>query len=123
MIDKAIEFLVGKTFFVATIKDGMPTMRPFGAVMKFENKLYFSTSNSKDVYKQIMACPNVCISACGENRNWLRIHGKACIDNRIIAKQAMLDSNPVLLTRKRFASANDPTMVVFYLDEIQVEFN
>ena len=120
---KELDFLRNRTFYLATVDDGKPKIRPFGAVMEFENKLYFVTSNKKEVFKQIMKNPNVCVCACGENREWVRIEGVAKRDNRIIAKQKMLDDNPVLLQRKRYTSANDETMEIFYLDEMRVEFN
>lgn len=120
---KAVEFLRGKTFYVATIKDGKPIMRPFGAVAEFEGKLYISTANTKEVYKQIIANPHICISACGADREWVRISGEAKLDERTAAKQAMLDSNPILTERKRFTGTDDPTMAVFYINNMEVEFS
>lgn len=119
----AIEFLKNKTFYLSTIYEGKPVIRPFGAVMEFENKIYFVTSNTKEVYKQIIANPNISICACGENREWIRIGGIAKQDNRKIAKQKMLDENPILIERKRYASANDSTMALFFIEEMQVEFH
>jgi len=122
-MNNLMNFIKGKTLFVSTLKDGKPTIRPFGAVMMFENKLYLNTTNQKDVYKQIIENPNICVCAVGENRQWVRIHGIAKIDDRIIAKQQMLNENPVLLERKRFSSANDPSMIIFYLENMKVEFH
>jgi len=122
-MNKAVEFLRNKTFYLATIRGGAPVMRPFGAVMGFENKLYFVTSKNKQVYKQIIENPNVCICACGENRQWVRINGVARADERKSAKQKMLDTNPVLIERKRFTNADDKTLVVFCVDDCTVEFN
>ena len=120
---KELNFIKDKTFYLATVKNDIPMIRPFGAAMEFENKLYFVTSNQKEVYKQIIQNPNVCICACGADRQWIRINGTAKQDNRIIAKQKMLDDNPVLLARKRYTGANDKTMVVFYLDGVTSEFH
>ena len=121
---EALRFLKEqKTFYLATVEDGKPVLRPFGAVMGFENKLYIVTSNTKSVYAQIMKNPSIAICACDENRKWVRITGIAKRDDRIIAKQKMLDDNPVLIQRKRYTSAEDPTMAIFYIDDIKVEFN
>ena len=122
-MQSVMEFLKGKTFYLATVKDGKPTIRPFGAVMEFESKLYFVTSNTKEVYKQIIANPNISICACGENREWIRISGIAKQDDRVVAKQKMLDGNPVLLERKRYSSSSDKTMAVFYLEDMEVEWH
>jgi len=61
MNSEIIDFLRNKTFYLATIKDNMPMLRPFGAIMQFENKLYFVTSTTKEVYKQIIKNPNICL--------------------------------------------------------------
>ena len=97
--------------------------RPFGAIMLFAGKLYFSTSTRKEVFKQMKETPDVCICAMGKDREWIRITGIAKLDKSTIARQKMLDTNPALLERKRFTSANDPTFAVFYIDEMEVEIH
>ena len=122
-MENVINFLKDtRIFYVATVENGKPKIRPFGAVMLFENKLYISTSNTKEVYKQIIKSPNISICACNDNRKWIRIEGIAKLDNRISAKQKMLDENPALLQNKRFSSAHDQTMAILYLDSPSINF-
>jgi len=111
-----------KTFYIATVENNKPKIRPFGAIMEFEGKLYFVTSTTKNVFKQIIENPNVCICACDDNRKWVRIEGVAKQDSRTIAKQKMLNDNPVLLQRKRYTSAEDAKMAVFYIENMLVNF-
>ena len=120
---EVLEFLKNGTFYLSTIENNKPKTRPFGAIMEFENKLYFVTSNTKEVFKQIIQNQNICICACAENRKWIRIQGIAKQDNRIIAKQKMLNDNPILLQRKRYTCAEDKTMAIFYIDDMTFEFN
>ena len=110
-----------KTFFLGTVENGKPKLRPFGAVAEFEGKMYFVTSNTKNVYKQIAANPNVCVCACNADRKWIRIEGTAKFDTRTAAKQKMIDDNPVLLQHKRYTSAHDPAMEVFFLENLKTE--
>lgn len=49
-------------YYLATMDGDQPRVRPFGTAHIFENKLYIQTGKSKDVFKQIMANPNVEIS-------------------------------------------------------------
>ena len=43
-MNKAMQFLKdNKTFYLATVQDGQPRVRPFGAVAEFEGKLYICT--------------------------------------------------------------------------------
>lgn len=38
-------------FYVLTINGDFPAGRPFGAIMEYENDLYISTGDMKDVYR------------------------------------------------------------------------
>ncbi|MDO5562808.1 MAG: pyridoxamine 5'-phosphate oxidase family protein [Synergistaceae bacterium] len=54
-------------FYVATVNDGLPEVRPFGAVDIFEGRMYLQTGNVKKVFKQMMAKPRIAISAASED--------------------------------------------------------
>ena len=40
-------------FFVLTQNNDFPAGRPFGAIMEYNNFLYISTADTKEVYKQL----------------------------------------------------------------------
>jgi uncharacterized pyridoxamine 5'-phosphate oxidase family protein len=82
-------------FYVATTENDQPRVRPFGAVMEFEGKLYICTNNTKRVYAQILANPLVELSGTSGNR-WIRVEGKVVPDHRVEAKAAMLEACPSL---------------------------
>ena len=87
-------------FFLLTVNENEPVGRPFGAVMEYENKLYFTTATIKEVYKQLKANDNVQIVALKHGtREWIRISGKAkeCFD--FDTKEKMLECCPVLAKR------------------------
>ena len=42
-----------KVFYIATIKDNEPRVRPFGSVMEFENNAYLCSGNFKEFYQQV----------------------------------------------------------------------
>ncbi len=99
------------TFYLATTEGDQPRVRPFGAVDVFENKLYIQTGKVKKVSKQMAANPK--IEICGmDGEKWIRIEAVAIEDDRIEAKQHMLDSNPVL---KSMYAADDGNTEVLYL--------
>ena len=82
-------------FYIATIDNDKPRVRPFGALNIFEDKLYLQTGKVKDVSKQMSINPNVEI--CGFiDGKWIRLEGKVIRDDRIEAKESMLDVNPEL---------------------------
>ena len=99
-------------FYLATVDGDKPRVRPFGAINIFEEKLYLQTGKSKKVSKQIESNPNVEVSGMN-NGKWIRIEGKLVRDDRIEAKESMLDNNPEL---KRMYSANDDNTEVLYFE-------
>ena len=82
-------------YYLATMDGDQPRVRPFGAACIFEDKLYFTTSNQKAVYQQLLRNPKVEISGMAGGR-WIRLSGKLTTDPRREAKAAMLEANPVL---------------------------
>lgn len=100
-------------FFIATIDNDKPRVRPFGAINIFENKLYFLTGKVKNVSKQIHNNPNVEISGFS-NGKWIRLEGKLVSDDRREAKVDMLEKNPEL---KSMYSADDDNTEVLYITD------
>ena len=98
-------------YYLATIDNDKPRVRPFGTAEIFENHLYIQTGKKKDCYKQIMANPNVEICAFN-NGKWIRIAGKLVADDRIEAKKDMLDKNPNL--RGMYNEDDDNTIVLYF---------
>ena len=101
-------------FFIATMdKDDQPRVRPFGALAKFEGRLYLCTGNKKNVYRQLKANPKVEISGVVHGE-WIRLEALAIEDARREAKLAMLEQNPRL---KKMYSADDDVFAVFFLKD------
>ena len=113
-MNKVTEFLIQSgTFYLSTVENDKPRVRPFGAVAEFDGKVYICTNNQKNVFKQILANPNVEISSVTDDK-WIRLEGTLIVDERVEAKQAMLEAKPSL---KNFYSINDGIFEVLYLTE------
>ena len=102
------------TYYLATTDADQPRVRPFGTVNIFENKLYIQTGKSKNVYKQIKENAKIEISGT-INDKWIRVEATAIEDDRIEARQSMLNAYPSLQTRYK---ADDGNTVVFYLSNV-----
>ena len=98
------------TYYLATVEDDQPRVRPFGTIHLFEGKLYIQTGKVKDVSKQLHANPKaeICAFHGGE---WVRIAGELVEDERIEAKQSMLEAYPSL---QKMYKADDGNTEVFY---------
>ena len=101
------------TYYLATVEDNQPRVRPFGTIDIFEDKLYIQTGKAKEVSKQIQANPKVELCAFGEG-TWVRLAGTLVRDDRIEAKQHMLDAYPNL--QVMYSATDDNTEVLYFKD-------
>ncbi|MBQ6285864.1 MAG: pyridoxamine 5'-phosphate oxidase family protein [Bacilli bacterium] len=98
-------------YYLATIDNNKPKVRPFGTAEIYEGHLYIQTGKKKDVYKQIEKNNNVEICAFKDSK-WIRVSGNLILDNRIEAKKDMLDKNPNL--RGMYNENDDNTAVLYF---------
>ena len=108
-----------ETYYLATAEGSQPRVRPFGTVNLFEGKLYIQTGKVKDVSKQIHLNPQVEICAFKDGE-WLRVAGTLVEDDRVVARQSMLDAYPTL---QGMYSADDGNTEVFYLKDATAVFS
>ena len=103
------------TYYLATVEGDQPRVRPFGTVNIFEGKLYIQTGKVKPCSKQMAANPKVeiCAFAGGE---WLRIAATAVNDDRVEAKESMLDNYPNL--KASYSATDDNTQVLYLKDAV-----
>ncbi len=120
-MDEVLQFLTeNPTFYLATVEGGLPKVRPFGFVMKYDGKLCFCTNNQKNVYKQMQANPNIEICTTNKDSEWLRLKGKAVFCTSRESRQAALTAAPFLGSMYK---ADDPIFEIFYIDEAEATFS
>ena len=111
-MQKVYEFLKKcGTYYLATVEGDQPRVRPFGTVDIFEDKLYIQTGKVKDVSKQIQNNPKVEICAF-DGEKWLRVAGTLVRDDRVEAKEHMLDNYPNL--KAMYSATDDNTEVLYF---------
>ena len=102
-----------ETYYLGTVENNIPRVRPFGTVLLFEHKIYIQTGKSKNVYKQLLENPNAELCAFKDGK-WIRINGKLIPDDRVNVKKAMLDKYPSL--RSMYDENDDNTIVLYFKD-------
>ncbi len=107
------------TYYLATVEGDQPRVRPFGTAHIFEGKLYIQTGKVKDVSKQLHANPKVEICAFKDGE-WLRVAGELIEDDRVEARQPMLDAYPSL---QKMYKADDGNTEVFYFKNATATFS
>lgn len=103
--------------YLATIgRDGKAKCRPFMFCFEQDGKLWFCTNNTKEVYKDMLANPNIEVSVSSPSYAWIRLHGKVVFENnREIKKDCM--NNPIV--KGQYQTADNPIFEVFYLEDAQ----
>jgi uncharacterized pyridoxamine 5'-phosphate oxidase family protein len=109
-----------KLFYLATVEGDQPRVRPMGAIDVFEDKLYFQTANTKNLFSQMKANPKVEICTMGKEGTWIRIQAEAIQDDRLEAREHMMDANPGL--KNRYA-ADDGVCEVLFLQNATAVIN
>ena len=95
-MNEIYEFLkAAGTYYLATVEEGRPRVRPFGTIDLFEGRLYIQTGLKKDVARQMLADPHVELCAF-QGGKWIRVSAEAVLDERIEAQKHMLDAYPSL---------------------------
>ncbi len=101
-------------FYLATTEGDKPHVRPMGFVMDFDGKISFMTDNRKNMYKQMVANPNIEISSFDGQGNTLRICGKAVFATTSDAQKKALEVMPAL---SGAYAVDDGVFEIFYMDD------
>ena len=107
------------TYYLATVDQDQPRVRPFGTVLVYEGKLYIQTGKAKEVSKQLHANPKAEICAFKDGE-WVRVSGKLVEDDNRDARKAMLDAYPEL---RGMYNEDDGNTEVFYLKDAVATFS
>lgn len=119
-MERVLKFLKdAEVYYLATVEGDQPRVRPFCTIHTFEGKLYIQTGKVKNVSKQIHANPKAEICAFKDGE-WLRVAGELVEDDRIEARQSMLDAYPSL---QKMYAADDGNTEVFYFKNATATFS
>ena len=107
------------TYYLATVENGQPRVRPFGTIDLFEGKLYIQTGKCKPVADQLKANGRVELCAF-DGEKWLRVEATALLDDNIAAQTHMLDAYPSL---KAMYQPGDGNTEVYCLRDATATFS
>lgn len=119
-MERVVKFLKdAEVYYLATMDGDQPRVRPFGTAHIFEGRLYIQTGKAKDVSKQLMANPKAEICAFKDGE-WIRVSGELIEDDRVEARESMLDAYPSL---KAMYAADDGNTQVLYFQNATAVFS
>jgi len=102
-------------YFATVGLDGKPNVRPFQFMLERDGKLYFSTSNQKELYRQIEEYPYVEISTSSPKFEWIRLSGKVVFSNDMDIKKAIIEHSGIV--KSVYQTAENPVFEIFYLED------
>lgn len=117
-VKKVFEFLEeAKTFYLATVEGDQPRVRPYGAMLFFEGKIYIMAFGKTNATRQIGQ--NQKAEICAFKGQTLRIECKLVEDNRPEVGKALVEKMPVL---KPALGENGENGVMYYLADATATF-
>lgn len=94
-------------FYLATVEGDQPRVRAFDSGVEHDGKIYFETTNAKNVYRQLLANPKFELFAMDDS-GILRMSGEALEEK----DKVIVD----LIEDKIGKYLGDPTLAVFRIE-------
>ncbi|MCR5077604.1 MAG: pyridoxamine 5'-phosphate oxidase family protein [Prevotella sp.] len=117
-VKKVYDFLEkAGTFYLATVEGDQPRVRPYGAMLFFEGKIYIMAFGKTNATHQIAA--NQKAEICAFKGKTLRIECRLVEDNRQEVGKALVDRMPML---KDALGENGENGVMYYLADATASF-
>ena len=100
-------------YYLATIEDDKPHVRPLGSHKLINDKVYFFIGDFKNVYKQLTNNANCELVASKATGEWMRISGKAIFEKDFAIADIMLNDNKKI---KELYEKNGWKAMVFHIE-------
>ena len=116
-LERVLNFLdEAKVYYLATVENNKPKVRPFGTALIYNGKLYIQTGKVKPVSHQLAINPNAEICAFNKG-SWIRISGELINDDERVVKTLMLEKMPEL---RHMYNEDDGNMQMLYFKNAKV---
>lgn len=114
-ITEVLEYLSGaRMFYIASCEGDQPRVRPFGFVMEYKNRMYFTTTSEKNFYMQTLENPKTELCIMGKQGTWMRLAGTVVYDNSPDVMEEKEKRSPHL-DKLYEGGVKNPIIRVFYL--------
>ena len=118
-LEKVLKFLDdAQTYYLATVEEDQPHVRPFGTAVVYKDKLYIQTGKVKAVSHQLSKNPKAEICAFKDG-TWIRITGELINDDTREVKTLLLEKMPYL---RNMYNEDDGNMQMLFFKDATVTF-
>ena len=114
----ALEYLTSiPAGYLATSVDGQPQVRPFSFAAVPDNKLWFCTATTKDVWEELLINQRFEATAWWPGHGWLILRGVAGLEDRACPEIREAGWRHLEGLSERYEGPDDPTLVFFSVEE------
>ncbi len=116
-MNEVVQFLTENPvqYFATVGLDGKPKVRPFQFMLEEGGKLYFCTSNQKNVYAELQKNPYAEICVTSPTFAWIRLSGKVVFSPDLSIKAKIIEHSP--LVKSSYGTGDNPIFEILYLAE------
>ena len=83
-IEKILDYLTSiPAWYLATVEDDQPHVRPFSFAAAQDERIWFCTATTKDVYRELERNPKFELTAWKPGSGWIILRGRADLDDRV----------------------------------------
>ncbi|MDR2516467.1 MAG: pyridoxamine 5'-phosphate oxidase family protein [Spirochaetaceae bacterium] len=115
-LEETVAFLTAHTpQYLATIGlDGNPKVRPFRFMLEKNGRLFFATSNQKQVFAEMRHHREVELCIMGTGAAWIRLKGSVVFVDDMALKKEIFDM--AANVRNIYKTPGNPALVIFFLE-------
>lgn len=106
-------------FYLATEDGDKPKVRPLGFCMELNGKIYLGIGKHKKSFQQILKNPQIEICTCAKDFSWIRINGKAIVDDSEEVLTKAFETMPQL--KDMYNEKTGAKLGMLYIDDIDAE--
>ena len=113
-IDKIIDYLTSiPAWYLATVEDDQPHVRPFSFAAAQDERIWFCTATTKDVYRELEANPKFELTAWKPGSGWIILRGRADLEDRVNDDIRRAGFEHLVGLGEYYDGPNDPTLTFF----------
>ena len=106
-------------WYLATCEGDQPHVRPFSYAAIQDDRIWFCTATTKDVYRELQANPKFELTAWKPGSGWIILRGKADLNDKANAEVRKAGFEHMVGLGETYDGERDPTLTFFSFTEAQ----
>ena len=113
-IEKILDYLISiPAWYLATVEDDQPHVRPFSFAAAQDERIWFCTATTKDVYRELERNPKFELTAWKPGSGWIILRGRADLDDRVDDDIRRAGYEHLVGLGECYDGPDDPTLTFF----------